>query len=81
MFQDSGLGALGFRYRIQGLGTRGVSCNYLRVVSWALHVVPDLLYRVLMYGNVWALNLCRVYKGRITRALLRAHTKGPFYYP
>ena len=50
----------------------------LTVVSWALHVVPNL---PLQGSDVRALNVSRVHKGDITGTLLRAHAKGPCNCP
>ena len=57
-----------------GIHSAGLRTEFLRVVTWALGMVPYLLLTV---SNVWARNLYRGYTGYVRGALLRSHTVGP----
>ena len=68
--QGLGFGVLGLGFFCVKWGGAFVT---LRVVTWALNIIPNL--------HLKAHNLYRVYEVYRRGALLRAHTKGPCNYP
>ena len=51
------------RSLILGVRSRPPAPAALGVVTWSLHMVPYLLYRVLKYGPLGCIRYIRVYKG------------------